>query len=173
MWKKGGKRNRYKKNAYLYWAILKKVLFGIFRTILVFKEEKKFTIESKDKGYLWASFHDIWLLSKSSKLDIQKAISAKQIMIWKISLCKKNTTLLSYLYQTFIFLQGHLHFFWHFFFLFMENLFKKHPIYTIKSRGTKPAQRGAVVQKKWSLTPKNMTLSWWKTAPDLLSTEWD
>ena len=30
--------------------------------------------------------------------------------------------------QIFIFLLGHLHFFLHFFFSFMENLFKKHPI---------------------------------------------
>ena len=41
---------------------------------------------------------------------------------------KINTTLLLYLYQPSIFLLGHLHFFLHFFFLFMENLFKKHPI---------------------------------------------
>jgi len=32
------------------------------------------------------------------------------------------------LHQIFIFLLGHLHFFLHFFFTFMENLFKKHPI---------------------------------------------
>ena len=31
------------------------------------------------------------------------------------------------LYQIFIFLLGHRHFFLHFFFAFMENLFKKHP----------------------------------------------
>ena len=42
---------------------------------------------------------------------------------------KINTTLLLYLYQIFIFLLGHLHFFLHFFFTFMENLFKKHPIF--------------------------------------------
>jgi len=33
------------------------------------------------------------------------------------------------LYQIFIFLLGHLHFFLDFFFTFMENLFKKHPIH--------------------------------------------
>ena len=33
-----------------------------------------------------------------------------------------------YLNQIFIFLLGHLLFFLHFFFTFMENLFKKHPI---------------------------------------------
>ena len=32
-----------------------------------------------------------------------------------------------YLYQSFIFLLGHLHFFSHFSFMFMENLFKKTP----------------------------------------------
>ena len=42
-------------------------------------------------------------------------------------LCK-NTVLLLYLYEIFIFLLGHLHFFLHFFLSFMENLFKKHPI---------------------------------------------
>ena len=34
----------------LYRVILKKVSFGIFRTILVSKEETNFTIKSKDKG---------------------------------------------------------------------------------------------------------------------------
>ena len=33
------------------------------------------------------------------------------------------------LYQIFIFLLGHLHFFLHFFFTFMENLFKKPPLF--------------------------------------------
>ena len=36
--------------------------------------------------------------------------------------------MLLYLYQIFIFLLGHLHFFLHLFFSFMENFFKKHPI---------------------------------------------
>ena len=35
-----------------------------------------------------------------------------------------------YLYQIFILLRGHLHFFLHFSYTFMENLFKKHPIST-------------------------------------------
>ena len=39
------------------------------------------------------------------------------------------------LYQIFIFPLGHLHFFLHFFFMFMENLFKKHPIYVIRQFG--------------------------------------
>ena len=39
-----------------YRVILKKVLFGIFRVILVSKEEKNFTIESKDKGLSLGKF---------------------------------------------------------------------------------------------------------------------
>ena len=46
--------------------------------------------KAKTKCYLWASFHDIWSLSNLSKLDIQKAISAKKIMIWKSFLCKNK-----------------------------------------------------------------------------------
>ena len=42
---------------------------------------------------------------------------------------KRNTILLWYLYQVFIFLQDHLHFFLHFFSTFVENLFKKYPIF--------------------------------------------
>ena len=41
------------------------------------------------------------------------------------------------------------------------------------SPGGLSLQKGAVVQKKWSSTQENMTLSWWKTCPDLLWTEWD
>ena len=36
-----------------------------------------------------------------------------------------------YLYQIYIFLLGHLHIFLPFFFAFMENLFKKHPIHNL------------------------------------------
>ena len=35
------------------------------------------------------------------------------------------------LYKIFIFLLGHLQFFLHFFLTFMENIFKKHPIYQL------------------------------------------
>ena len=41
---------------------------------------------------------------------------------------KRNTILLSYMYQVFIFLQDHLHFFLYFFFTFMEQLFLDDPI---------------------------------------------
>ena len=39
---------------------------------------------------------------------------------------KRITILLLYMYQVFIFLPGHLHFFMHFFFTFMEHLFMDH-----------------------------------------------
>ena len=42
---------------------------------------------------------------------------------------KIDTTLLLYLHQTFIFLQGHFYLLLHFFLTFMKNLFKKHPIF--------------------------------------------
>ena len=39
-----------------YRVILKKVSFCIFRIILFWKEEKKFTVESKDKGLSLSKF---------------------------------------------------------------------------------------------------------------------
>ena len=62
---------------------LKKVSFGVFSIIILLWK-------AKIKCYLWASFYDIWPLPKSSKLDIQKAISAKQFKFWKIFLCKNK-----------------------------------------------------------------------------------
>jgi len=56
-----------------------------------FPRKKKILLEkAKTKSYLWASFHDIWSMSKSSKLDIWKAISAKKTMIWKLFLWKNK-----------------------------------------------------------------------------------
>lgn len=40
-----------------------------------------------------------------------------------------NTITLFYIYQIFLCLQGHLHFFWHFSFTITDNLFKKHPLH--------------------------------------------
>ena len=54
---------------------------------------------------------------------------------------KINTTLLLYLYQIFIFLLGRLHFFLHFFFSFMENLLKKHPIHPASPVGIERKKR--------------------------------
>ena len=56
------------------------------------------------------------------------AISAKIIMIQKLFLYKNKQCIVVVLVPIFVFLLGHLHFFLHFFFAFMENLFKKHPL---------------------------------------------
>ena len=85
---------------------------------------------AKTKGYLWPSFHDIQPSSKSPKLDIQMAISAKQIMIWKIFLCKRKHNIGVVLVPNFHLSASSSSFFLAFFFTFMENLFKKHPIYS-------------------------------------------
>ena len=87
-----------------YRVILKKVSFGIFRIILVSEERKKLQKKANTEGYLWARFHDIWSLSKSSKLDIWKAISAKKSWFAIHFYAKTNTKLRLY----FIFLLGHL-----------------------------------------------------------------
>ena len=44
-----------------YWVILKKVSFGIFAIIMVSKEDKNFTIESKGKGLSLSRFS--WYLA--------------------------------------------------------------------------------------------------------------
>ena len=40
----------------MYRVFFKKVSFGVFRIILVSKEEKNFTVESKDKGLSLSKF---------------------------------------------------------------------------------------------------------------------
>jgi len=113
-------------------VILKKVSFHIFRTFLVSKEEKKFYYRKQRQRAI--SEHDIWSLSKSSKSDIQKAISAKQIMIWKMFLRKnKHYVVIVLLPYSYLFARSSS-FFLHFFFSFMENLFKKHPIISCKDK---------------------------------------
>ena len=57
--------------------------------------------------------HDIWSLSKSLKLDIEMAISAKKIMIQK-------TQYIVVVHVTIFFLPDHLHIFLYFFFTCME-----------------------------------------------------
>ena len=59
------KRNR-------YWVILKKVSFGVFRTILVSKEEKNFTIKSKDKGLSLSKFSWYLVIVKIIKIRHSK-----------------------------------------------------------------------------------------------------
>ena len=48
--------------------------------------------------------------------------------IWPCSFAKTNTILVFFMYQVFIFLLSHLHYFVHFLFSFVENLFMDHPI---------------------------------------------
>ena len=54
-----------------------------------------------------------------SSLETKKVLKIPNETFLKITL---------YLYQIFVFLLDHLHFFLHFFFVLMKNLFKKHPI---------------------------------------------
>ena len=72
----------FKEHLTWYRMILKKVSFGIFRIILVSNEENNSTGESNDKVLLLSKlswYLVIDSLSKSSKLDIWRAISAKKI----------------------------------------------------------------------------------------------
>ena len=56
-----------------------------------FPRKQKILLEkAKTKSHFWASFHNIWSMSKSSKLDTWKAISAKKITIWKLFLRKNK-----------------------------------------------------------------------------------
>ena len=56
----------------IYRVILKKVLFGIFRTILVSKEEKNFTIKNKDKGLSLSKFSWYLVIVKIIKIRHSK-----------------------------------------------------------------------------------------------------
>ena len=88
-------------------------------SFLVFLESSGFPRGTKKtKGFLWASFHDIWPWSKSSKFEIWKATSAKKIMIQKLFLCKNKHYIVVLLAPNFLLI----------FFTFMEILLKKHPI---------------------------------------------
>ena len=79
------------------------------------------------KSYLCANFQNIWASSKSRKLHIKQAISASWFGIF-FFLEKRITILLLHRYQVFIILQDHLHFFMHFVFSFMGQLFMDDPI---------------------------------------------
>ena len=66
---------------------------------------------------------------------------------------KRNTILLLYMYQVFISLQDHLHFFLHFFFTFMEQFFLDDPIYisfVLQGHQTQmPDKVKLLLQKYW------------------------
>merc|ERR1711989_280045 len=86
---------------------------------------------------LWASSHDIWSLSKSSKSDIQKAISAKQIMIQKIFLCKNKHYIVVVLVPNYYLSARSSSFFLAFFLLVYGEPFLKNTLYIVKTRGKK------------------------------------
>ena len=112
-----------------YRVIFKKVLFGIFRIFLVSKEVKNFTRESKDQELSLSKFP--WYLVDVIIIKIwhlKGHISQKKLWFENYFYGKINAIMLLYLCKIFIFLLDHLQFFLHFFFTFMENFFKKHPI---------------------------------------------
>ena len=71
--------------------------------------------------------------------------------------------MLLYLYQILMFLLGHLHFFWHYFFTFMENLFKKHPIFFWKTfwRNTLHCSHPSCCQKRAMACQCCWCMGWW------------
>ena len=72
----------------IYRVILRKVSFGIFRIILVSKEEKYFSKESQHKVLSMSlhDFHDV--LVKIIKIIHLKDHISKKIMVQKSFLCK-------------------------------------------------------------------------------------
>ena len=52
----------------MYRVFLKKVSFGVFRIMLVSKEEKNFTVESKDKGLSLSKFSWYLVIVKIIKI---------------------------------------------------------------------------------------------------------
>ena len=76
-----------------------------------------------------AKYHENLL--KDSTLFLLFMVQFFSPLETKIILKRPNETFLRitrYLYQIFIFLLDHLHFFLHFFVTFMKNPFKNHPI---------------------------------------------
>ena len=64
------------------------------------------------------------------------------------------------MYQIFIFLLGHLHFFLHFFLPFMENLLKKHPIPVSDGEILVDADiHGIGIKKQDTMSPRFLVIS--------------
>ena len=82
---------------------------------------------------------------------------------------KINTMLLLYLYQIFIFLLGHLPFFLHFFFTFMESLFKKQPILLLFQTGTTNKQAETERWRAKDRTSQWKRESWRKRCPRIFA----
>ena len=100
----------------LHWNVTS--LWHFFKTqpSLLFINNLKF--DMNDLNIAW--------FSKRYHLVSLEAYQPKEL--WLENHFYANTALLLYFYQISIFLLGCLHFFLHFFFKFMENLFKKHPV---------------------------------------------
>ena len=115
-----------------------------FQNLLGFQERKKFYYKKQRQR---AIFERVFMIfghcQNHQNSTFKRPYQPNKSRFEKYFYAKINTTLLLYLYQIFIFLLGHLHFFLHFFFLFMKNLFKKHPI------SKKCHKAGAVMQTNW------------------------
>ena len=118
-----------------YRVIQKKIVQRAFLNHVDCLEQKKFLQwNTSTKDYLCANFQDILLLSKSWILDIKYAMSAIKMQIWINFFAKRFTILLLYVWQVFINLHDHLHFFLHFVFSFMGQLFMDDPILRLPER---------------------------------------
>ena len=92
-------------------------------------EQKEFLQwNTRTKEHLCANFQDIGSSSKSWMLDMKYAISTIKMQILNHFFAKRFTIFLLYVCQVFINLQDHLHFFSHFVFSFMGQLFMDDPI---------------------------------------------
>ena len=112
-----------------YRVILKNFSFGIFRIILVSKEEKKYTIEKQRQRAISEQVFMIFgQCQNHQNWTFKKPYQQDKSWFKNYFYAKMKTILLLYLNQIFIFLLGHLHFFLNFLFALIENLFKKHPI---------------------------------------------
>ena len=74
-----------------YRVILKKVSFGNFRTIMVSKEEKIFTIKSKDKGLSQSKFSLYLVMVKINKIRHSKGHISQKNHDSKIIFMQKQT----------------------------------------------------------------------------------
>ena len=94
------------------------------------KQKEFLQWNTRTKDHLCANFQDIWLSPKSWILDIKYAISTIKMQISNQFFRKKfHYTILSlYVCQVFSNVRDHLHFFLHFVFSFMGELFMDDPI---------------------------------------------
>ena len=85
-------------------------------------------MKSKNEGLSLCEFSWYLVIVNIIKIRHSKAhINQKKSWLENCYYAKTNPTLLLYLYQIFVFMLGHLHFFLRSFFTYIQNLFKKHP----------------------------------------------